>query len=52
VKYPEAFDRQWKSPEFLRLDLPEIGASASIFLQISSWRIERSRCRGANGEVA
>jgi hypothetical protein len=34
VKYPEAFDRQWKSPEFLQLDLPEIGASASIFLQI------------------
>jgi hypothetical protein len=34
VKYPEAFDRQWKLPEFLQLDLPEIVASGSIFLQI------------------
>jgi len=34
VKYPEAIYWQWKLLELLRLDLPEIGAPASIFLQI------------------
>jgi hypothetical protein len=30
VKYPEAFDPQWEWAEFLQLDLPGIGAPASI----------------------
>jgi hypothetical protein len=34
VKYPEVFDRQYKSLELLQLDLPEIGAAAPIFLRI------------------
>jgi hypothetical protein len=34
VKYSEAIDRQLKLPEFLPLDLPEIGGPAPIFLQI------------------
>jgi hypothetical protein len=34
VKYPEALDREQETAKFLQLDLPEIGASPSIFLQI------------------
>jgi hypothetical protein len=34
VKYPEALDREQETAKFLRLDLPEIGASRSIFMQI------------------
>jgi IS5 family transposase len=34
VKYPEALDREQETAKFLQLDLPEIGASTSIFLQI------------------
>jgi len=34
VKYPEAFDQQWKFPELVQLDLPEIVGLAPIFLQI------------------
>jgi hypothetical protein len=34
VKYPEALDREQETATFLQLDLPEIGASTSIFLQI------------------
>src|SRR6185312_15110594 len=34
VKYPEALDREQETAKFLQLDLPEMGASTSIFLQI------------------
>src|SRR6185436_12991138 len=34
VKYPEALDREQETAKLLQLDLPEIGASTSIFLQI------------------
>ena len=34
MKYPEALDREQETAKFLQLDLPEMGASTSIFLQI------------------
>jgi hypothetical protein len=34
VKYPEALDGEQETAKFLQLDLPEMGASTSIFLQI------------------
>jgi hypothetical protein len=34
VKNPEALDREQETAKFLGLDLTEIGASTSIFLQI------------------